>query len=63
MTISTMIASVESTFADFVLYTTERPSHVAKNRLGLPDELPLDWHAYASFFHQPHSKNGEPTHG
>jgi hypothetical protein len=28
-----------------VLYTTERPSHVAKNRLGLPDELPLDWHA------------------
>jgi hypothetical protein len=28
-----------------VLYTSERPSHVAKNRLNLPDELPLDWHA------------------
>lgn len=26
---------------DRVIYTTERPSHVAKNRLGLPDELPL----------------------
>jgi hypothetical protein len=27
-----------------ILYTTERPSHVAKNRIdGLPDELPLSW--------------------
>jgi hypothetical protein len=33
-----------------VLYTSERPSHVAKNRLNLPDELPLDWKTYASFF-------------
>lgn len=24
-----------------ILFTTERPSHVAKNRLSLPDELPL----------------------
>jgi hypothetical protein len=32
-----------------VLKTTERPSHIAKNRLGLPDELPLDWKAYAAF--------------
>lgn len=34
-----------------VLRCTERPSHLAKNRLGLPDELPLDWdefHAYVS---------------
>jgi hypothetical protein len=38
-----------------VLYTTERPSHVAKNRLSLPDELPLDWRAYASFFNH-HTK-------
>jgi len=36
-----------------VLYTTERPSHVAKNRLNLPDELPLDWNTYASYFTQP----------
>jgi hypothetical protein len=26
-----------------VLRTTERPSHLAKNRLGLPDEMPLVW--------------------
>jgi len=45
-----------------VMYTTERPSHVAKNRLGLPDELPLDWHAYAAFFQQP-QKNGGPING
>jgi hypothetical protein len=44
-----------------VLYTTERPSHVAKNRLGLPDELPLDWRAYASFFQQ--SNKGGLTNG
>jgi len=33
-----------------ILYTTERPSHVAKNRLDLPDELPLDWAEYAKHF-------------
>lgn len=33
-----------------ILRTTERPSHIAKNRLGLPDELPLDWEAYAQYF-------------
>ena len=33
-----------------VIRTTERPAHVAKNRLNLPDELPLDWNAYAQFF-------------
>jgi hypothetical protein len=30
-----------------VIYTTERPSHLAKNHLNLPDELPLDWREYA----------------
>jgi len=30
-----------------ILRTVERPSHVAKNRLNLPDELPLDWKVYA----------------
>lgn len=33
-----------------ILRTTERPTHVAKNRLGLPDELPLEWDAYAQYF-------------
>jgi len=32
-----------------VLKTTERPSHVAKNRLGLPDELPLNFGAFARY--------------
>ncbi|MBA3936224.1 MAG: ATP-binding protein [Planctomycetes bacterium] len=31
-----------------VLKTTERPSHLAKNRLNLPDELPLAWSAFAA---------------
>jgi len=26
-----------------VLYTTDRPAHIAKNRLGLPDEVPVEW--------------------
>lgn len=31
-----------------VLRTTERPAHVAKNRLNLPDEIPLDYRQYAA---------------
>jgi len=30
-----------------ILRTVERPAHVAKNRLNLPEEMPLDWIAYA----------------
>lgn len=33
-----------------IIRTTERPAHVAKNRLNLPDELALEWNAYAQFF-------------
>jgi hypothetical protein len=32
-----------------IIRTTERPAHVAKNRLGLPDEIPLDYRIYAAF--------------
>ena len=32
-----------------VIRTTERPAHVAKNRLNLPHELLLDFNAYAQF--------------
>jgi hypothetical protein len=28
-----------------VVYTSERPAYLAKNRYNLPDELPLDWSA------------------
>ncbi len=31
-----------------ILRTVERPSHVAKNRLNLPEEMPLDWGTYAA---------------
>lgn len=36
-----------------ILRTTERPAHVAKNRLNLPDELPLDFNQYANFLSGP----------
>ncbi len=32
-----------------IIRTTERPAHVAKNRLNLPDEIPLDYRVYAAF--------------
>jgi len=32
-----------------ILRTTERPAHVSKNRLNLPDEFPLDYRLYAAF--------------
>jgi len=32
-----------------IIRTVERPAHVAKNRLGLPEELPLDFRIYGAF--------------
>jgi hypothetical protein len=32
-----------------IVRTTERPAHVAKNRLSLPEEFPLDYRIYAAF--------------
>ena len=32
-----------------VMYTTEKPSHLAKNRLDLPDELPFAWSELAKY--------------
>ncbi|MBX3367421.1 MAG: ATP-binding protein [Phycisphaeraceae bacterium] len=32
-----------------IIRTVERPAHVAKNRLGLPEELPLDYRVYGAF--------------
>jgi hypothetical protein len=34
---------------DRVLRTTERPAHLAKNRLGLPEEIPLAFASYWEF--------------
>lgn len=36
--------------AERVIYTTEGPAHVAKNRLNLPPELPMDYRTYAQHF-------------
>ncbi len=32
-----------------IIRTVERPAHVAKNRLSLPEELPLDFRVYGAF--------------
>lgn len=32
-----------------IFKTEERPSHVAKNRLGMPEEIPLSWDSYRQF--------------
>ena len=45
-----------------ILRTTERPAHMAKNRLDLPDEIPLDWSAYAQHFTH-NTKKGKRAHG
>jgi hypothetical protein len=44
-----------------ILRTVERPAHVAKNRLNLPEELPLDWNAYAQYL--TNGFNGLPPAG
>lgn len=33
-----------------IIYTVERPAYVAKNRLSMPDSIPLDWRKYAEHF-------------
>ena len=43
-----------------LIHTTERPAHVAKNRLNLPDELPLEWTAYEQYLP---NLNGGKNHG
>jgi len=43
-----------------LLHTTERPAHVAKNRLSLPDEIPLDYRVYANH-RDGVNKTTEPT--
>ncbi len=43
-----------------IIRTTERPAHMAKNRLNLPDELPLVWSAYAQYLV---NQNGGKSNG
>lgn len=43
-----------------VIRTMERPAYQAKNRLNLPDELSLDWNAYAAFIDGGNGKKEKP---
>lgn len=45
-----------------VLYTTDKPAHTAKNRLGMPDDIPLKWAEYARYFN-PQQTEKEQTNG
>jgi len=42
-----------------IIRTQERPAHVAKNRLNLPEELPLDWNAYAYYLTTDNTQGGK----
>ena len=42
-----------------IIRTQERPAHVAKNRLNLPEELPLDWNAYAQYLTNDSTQGGK----
>ena len=44
-----------------IVRTSERPAHVAKNRLSLPDEFPLDYRLYAAFVRGAPDTNTEAT--
>lgn len=48
---------------DRVLRTTERPAHLAKNRLGMPEEIPLAWCEYAKYLPKPSNNGGDSNHG
>jgi len=40
------------TTGERLIYTTEKPAYLAKNRFGLPDTLPLSWEAFTSAISQ-----------
>jgi adenylate kinase family enzyme len=40
-----------------IIRTVERPAHVAKNRLNLPEEMPLDWNVYAKYLTNGHTSS------
>ena len=44
-----------------IVRTSERPAHVAKNRLDLPDELPLDYQAFAEHLPSPKPTARKPA--
>lgn len=49
----------KTTSPERLMRTCEGPTHVAKNRLGMPYELPLEWAAYDYYARMAHSRNGD----
>jgi hypothetical protein len=47
---------VKNTEPERVMRTAEGPTHVAKNRIKMPFELPLEWPAYEYFAQQAHAQ-------
>jgi len=43
-----------------IMRTVEGPTHVAKNRLNMPPELPLEWAAYEYFIEQSYKSHTQP---
>lgn len=39
--------TVAKSYGDRIMFTEHRATHVAKNRFGLPEKMPLDWHEFA----------------
>lgn len=39
------------------VYTSEKPTHLAKRRINMPDEIPLDWSEYAGYIKQSYAGN------
>ncbi len=46
---------VKNVTPERIMRTSEGPTHVAKNRLNMPPELPLEWEAYRYFQQQAHA--------
>jgi len=44
-----------------VMRTSEGPTHVAKNRIKMPPELPLEWAAYEYFAREAHAPSAQPA--
>ena len=42
---------------DRVVYTTEKPTHLAKRRITMPDEIPLNWASYAAQVKKAYANN------
>lgn len=43
-----------------MVYCTKKPAHIAKNRLGLPDEIPMTYAAYAAYLPKPEDAQPMP---